>query len=58
MIITRIHNLDGGWDDVHGQDKVEEVMNMNNEQLNIYQTYLEVDMVMNMNKEQLNMYKT
>ena len=33
-------------------------MNMNNEQLNIYQTYLEVDMVMNMNKEQLNMYKT
>ena len=33
MIITRIHNLDGGWDDVHGQDKVEEVMNMNNEHL-------------------------
>ena len=28
-IITRIHNLDEGRDDVHGQDKVEEVMNMN-----------------------------
>ena len=33
MIITRIHNLDEGRDDVHGQDKVEEVMNMNNEHL-------------------------